>query len=73
VTRDEATAQAIHDAIQNNASPGEGFILTGWTLVAEWEPMEGDRQLARWRLPSMTPWAAKSLHHEALYGDWEDG
>ena len=64
--------EAIHAAIQENAPRGEGAILTGWALVAEWIDRDGERWLSRAHAPSTASWAARGMHHEAIYGAWPD-
>jgi hypothetical protein len=62
--------EAIHAAIQQNASLAGEAILTGWVLVAEWVDHSGERWLSKAHAASTTNWAAGGMHHEALYGSW---
>jgi hypothetical protein len=63
---------AVHDVVQQRAPKGADAILVGWSLVAEWVDPAGGRWLTREQAESTTQWAAKGMHHEALYGDWDD-
>ena len=66
---------AIHEAIQQNATLAEEAILTGWVLVAEWVDHSGQRWLSKAHAASTTDWTARGMHHEALHGEWpsDDG
>lgn len=64
---------AVHEAIQRHAPMGREALLTGWVLVAEWVDHDGDRWITRAHAASTSDWAAKGMHHEALYGEWPDG
>lgn len=70
----DPSREAIHDAIQRHARDAldtPGAILTGWALVAEWMDDKGDRWLSRAHAASTTSWSANGMHHEVLYGDWD--
>jgi hypothetical protein len=45
-------------------------VLTGWVLVAEWMDHQGERWLSKGHAASTPAWAAKGMHHEALFGEW---
>ena len=68
---DEAR-EAIHAAIQEHAPKGQDAILTGWALVTEWMDHDGERWLSRSHAAHTPSWAASGMHHEALYGDWDE-
>lgn len=72
MTAHDPAREAIHEAIKSHAPVAEtgGAVLTGWTVVAEWMDGGGTRWLTRGSAEGMTTWAAKGLHHEAIYGDW---
>ena len=69
----DVARDAIHEAIQQNATPAGEAILTGWVLVAEWVDHSGQRWLSKAHAPSTTDWTARGMHHEALYGHWPSG
>jgi hypothetical protein len=63
---------AIHAAIQEHAPRGEDAVLTGWALVAEWMDHEGERWLTKAHAAATAQWAARGMHHEAIYGGWPE-
>lgn len=68
----EEKRDALHAAIQQAGPEFDSghAVLTGWAMVAEWMDEQGERWLSRAHAAGMTSWAVKSLHHEALYGEW---
>lgn len=73
----ETDREAIHEAIAANSGHAQdatgGAVLTGWLTVAEWMDKDGTRYLSHCRAASTTPWGARGMMHEVLYGDWPDG
>ena len=69
---DVRTAQTqIEQAIQQ-AAPEDGWYLSGWVVVAEWVPPEGQRVLSRIHSPGLTPWAQSGFLYDALEGEGYD-
>jgi hypothetical protein len=68
----DAKRDAIHDAIQASGPEFDDghAVLTGWALVAEWMDEKGERWLSKAHAAGTAVWAARGMHHEALYGEW---
>lgn len=67
----------LHAFLQSEGPPDpeqnqRGALLTGWVVVSAWVDPDGERWIAKAHAAELTYWAANGLHHEALYGDWDD-
>jgi hypothetical protein len=66
---------ALHAFMQQAGCADEraaGALLTGWVVVQAWVDPSGERWLTRAHAAELPTWGAVGLHHEALYGDWDD-
>lgn len=66
---------ALHGFLQSQGpatDEAKGALLTGWVVVTAWVDTSGERWTTKAHAAELPPWAASGLHHEALYGNWDD-
>lgn len=64
----------IHALLQEMGPDGidKASVLVGWAVVADWMDEDGERWVSRCHSASLPRWLANGLHHEALYGNWDE-
>lgn len=52
--------------LDEDQTPPEGGVLTGWFLVAEWVGADGDAWISYHRAPDQPAWRSRGLLGEAI-------
>lgn len=66
----------LHDAIAEYTpditEATGGAVLTGWVVIAEWMDADGKRYLSNCIAENTTPWTARGMMHDVLFGgEWD--
>ena len=73
---EQGEAQSRVHTILREQAPFEGAELLGWTVIAEWRTLDGEKRLARLSSTDASHWQLTGYLHEALFGEddrWSEG